>query len=120
MELDLKYVPFDATRYDVIRALEKALHGPDLFDPNDVARWPRGRPPNFQVKLEPSVAGGVGNNGKGTLTLHSRKFGERFLRWLREEGNSVKVLGKKLYIKSNTNRVLEPLKDMLDKSIYVG
>ena len=120
MELNLNYVHFDATQYQVIKAFEGVLHGPDLFDPNDTTRWPRGRPPNFQVRLNKSIAGGVGNDGTGTLTLHSRAFGERLRKWLREEGHNVKVLGQRIRISHSKRGVPDHIREMLDKSIYVG
>lgn len=120
MELSLSRVHFDASKYQVIKAFEKVLHGPDLFDPNDITQWQRGRPPNFVVELNESEAGGVGNNGTGKLTLHSRKFGDRFRRWLREDGNCVKVLRKKIYVSHSQRGVTDNFRDMLEKSIYVG
>lgn len=120
MELELKNVHDKATRYDVIRAFEKVLHGPDLFDPNDTIKWPRGRPPNFEVSLNVNEAGGVGHNGTGFLTLPSKSFGERFLRWLHEEGHSVRVEKQKIRIYRSKGRVRDFVKEQLSKTIYVG
>lgn len=120
MELELRHVDYDASIYQVIKAFEEVLHGPDLFDPNDKMQWPKGRPPNFRVELNKSEAGGVGHNGTGRLTLHSRRFGARFQHWLSEDGNCVKVLGKKIYIPRRSKGVSDSFRDMLEKSIYVG
>jgi hypothetical protein len=61
MELDIKFVPVDATKYEVTRAIATVLHNefPKLTDPENPLRKL-----NFQVTLEEGC-GGLRNNGKG-------------------------------------------------------
>ncbi|KAH9952081.1 RdRP-domain-containing protein [Amylocystis lapponica] len=86
MELELADIPFEATVWDVKRALGEVLHSDEFFNPTD----PKDRPLNFQVKLNPG-RGGVQNNGHGTLVLPNRKTSDKFMRWLHEDDHSVRV-----------------------------
>jgi len=77
MELELKYVDLDADIYDVRKAVEEVLHGPDLYDPNHKDN--KGRKPNFMVLMNKSPAGRI-HDGKATLRLPA-KLGSRLFRW---------------------------------------
>jgi len=93
MNLNIHYLPRDVNRWDVIRALASILHSdefaPRQRDPNKVDR-----PVNFLVKVNDSKAGGVGNDGTGTLALPTESLGNRFLLWIKEK--PLKIQGKKI------------------------
>ncbi|KAA1469185.1 RdRP-domain-containing protein [Dentipellis sp. KUC8613] len=120
MEFELRYVDRDASKYHVVKAIETVLHGPDLFDPADPKT--KGRVPNFEVKLEPRPAGGVGNNGTGRLVVPSQSLGERLLRWLRDnpEKHAIRVLGRRIKIVPTRRKVPNGLRQTLEKALYVG
>ncbi|KAI9449719.1 RdRP-domain-containing protein [Lactarius psammicola] len=80
MEIELKRISYDADVYDVRKAVELVLHGPDLYDPNDKEN--KGRKPNFQVVMGESPAGRL-HNGTAILRVPG-KLGSRLLRWKRE------------------------------------
>lgn len=118
MEFFLIKVPFNASNFQVTKAFEDVLHGPDLFDPKDKT-WFKGRPPNFRVFLNPRTAGGVGHSGTGKLTVHSEAFGKSCQRWFRTEGNEVRVNGSNKKISISWGRATKP-DPILAKAIYVG
>ncbi|VDB94968.1 unnamed protein product [Peniophora sp. CBMAI 1063] len=120
MELALKYIDFEATKYDVQKAIEAVLHGPDLYDPEDPNN--KGRVPNFSVVLKESHVGRL-HAGEGTLGLPSRRLGERFLDWLhdpahRKEG--IRVCGRKLYISKSQTRMSEEHQQILENAVYIA
>lgn len=120
MELALKYIDFEATKYDVQKAIEAVLHGPDLYDPEDPAN--KGRVPNFSVKLHESTAGRL-HNGEGTLGLPTRRLGERFLDWLRDpkhRKDGIRVCGRKLYISRSQTRMTDEHQQHLEHAIYIA
>jgi RNA-dependent RNA polymerase len=117
MEFDIKAIDFDADVYDVRKALELVLHGPDLYDPNN----PRynGRKPNFEVVLHESPAGRI-HNGTGILRV-TNFVGNNLHRWFRDSnGNRILVKGRALRL-FRTSRPVSPLvKQQLEKALYVG
>jgi RNA-dependent RNA polymerase len=117
MELDLKYVSFEADVYDVRKAVALVLHGPDLYDPNDKAN--KGRVPNFEVVMGKSPAGRH-HNGVAILRV-TKEVGIRLLRWQREsETNRIVVHGKALRTFNNHRDITTPgVKDTLEKALYV-
>ena len=120
MELELKGIDFNATHYQVAKAFETVLHGRDFYDPDDPQT--NGRPPNFRVKLNPSIAGGVGNNGTGILTLPTSRLGDRFLTWLKEvprNEHEIRVLGKKISAFRRRRGIPKEIKETLEKTLYV-
>ncbi|KAI0318922.1 RdRP-domain-containing protein [Amylostereum chailletii] len=116
MEIDIKYVDFNATKFQVQRAIQEVLHGPDLFDPDDPKT--KGRVHNFMVTLNNSPAGGS-HNGTGILTL-SKRVGENFLAWVRDHKTGIRVLGTKLRFFRSHRKVPLETKQILDNALYIG
>ena len=59
MEFELKWIHVDADIYDVRKAVQEVIHGPELYDPNNKDN--KGRKPNFEVVLGTSPAGRIHN-----------------------------------------------------------
>jgi RNA-dependent RNA polymerase len=116
MELDLKYVSFEADVYDVRKAVELVLHGPDLYDPNDKSN--KGRVPNFMIEMGKSPAGRH-HNGIAILRV-TKELGMRLLRWYRGSDNNIVVHGKPLLLFNNHRDITIPgVKETLEKALYV-
>ncbi|CCM00004.1 uncharacterized protein FIBRA_02029 [Fibroporia radiculosa] len=114
MEVELADVSFTANEWDVKRAIGKVLHSDNFFNPTD----PKDRPANFKITLNPGH-GGVQNNGTGTMTLGSRKIGDKFLRWLRGDGNSVLLHDRKIRFFRGKHKPPLALTQILDKAPYL-
>lgn len=117
MEFDIKAIDFDADVYDVRKALELVVHGPDVYDPNN-PRY-KGRKPNFEVALGESPAGRI-HNGTGTLRV-TNFVGNKLHRWIKDSNeNKIFVKGRSLRL-FRTSRPVSPLvKQQLEKALYVG
>ena len=117
MEFDIKAIDFDADVYDVRKALELVLHGPDLYDPNDPRN--KGRKPNFEVVLHESPAGRI-HDGTGILRV-TNFVGNNLHKWIKDSnGNKILVKGRALRL-FRTSRPVSPLvKQQLEKALYVG
>jgi RNA-dependent RNA polymerase len=116
MELELKYVDVDADIYDVRKAVEKVLHGPDLYDPNHPDN--KGRKPNFMVLMDKSPAGRI-HNGKAILRLPS-KLGSRLFRWYNDsDKHRIVVHGRTLRIYKTYERVSRDVEQVLEKAFYI-
>ena len=116
MDLAIKYLPGGVNEWDVTRVIAGVLHSDEFAlrreDPNAVDR-----PINFRVKLNPSPAGGVGNDGSGKLTLPTVDAANKFLNWVR--GSPIKIEGKRVKF----FRYGIPERDLaltLDKTPYVN
>jgi RNA-dependent RNA polymerase len=117
MEFDIKSIDFDADGYDVRKALELVLHGPDLYDPND-PRY-KGRKPNFEVALNESPAGRI-HNGTGVLRVMNF-VGTNLHRWLKDSNqNRIHVKGRALRLFRTSRAVSLLVKQQLEKALYVG
>ncbi|KAL6305270.1 RdRP-domain-containing protein [Sparassis latifolia] len=114
MELELADVAFDANVWDVKRAIGEVLHGEEFFNPSD----PKDRPVNFKVTLNPGRHG-INNNGSGLLVLPSRKIGDKFLRWLHGQGNTVHIKDHKLRFFKSRNKPAYGIAHVLDKTPYL-
>lgn len=68
MDFDIANVDFEASEYEVTKAIAAVLHTDDVFLPREA----EGRLLNFKVKLNPQNVG-VRNDGTGILTLPSHK-----------------------------------------------
>ncbi|KAI9446026.1 RdRP-domain-containing protein [Lactarius indigo] len=116
MDINLKRISFDADQYDVRKAVELVLHGPDLYDPNDKEN--KGRKPNFLVEMGESPAGRI-HNGTAILRV-SAKLGLRLLRWNREsDDHNIVVCGKPLRIFNAYQKAPYDVKQTLEKALYI-
>ncbi|KAF9526951.1 RNA dependent RNA polymerase-domain-containing protein [Crepidotus variabilis] len=88
LEISIKYVPQMANEWEVTRKIAAVLHSPDF------APVIEGRLINFRVKLHPSDAGGVRNNGTGSLVIPKEPIGQKFLKYVRAD--PIKIDGKNL------------------------
>ena len=117
MELELKWIHADADIYDVRKAVQDVLHGPELYDPNNKEN--KGRKPNFEVVMGISPAGRI-HNGRAFLRLPGN-LGQKFFRWYREsEEHRIVVKGRpvqKLY--RSDNDVPPDVKQVLEKALYI-
>ncbi|KAF4614826.1 hypothetical protein D9613_002724 [Agrocybe pediades] len=111
MDIKLVYVPQDANRWTVTRAIAQVLHAEDF------APISEGRKINFLVRLQPSPSGGIRNNGTGLLTLPSDTVGRNFLR--RVQNEPIKILGKKIKFYQQKTLPPEHLVITLRKTRYV-
>jgi RNA-dependent RNA polymerase len=120
MEFEILRIDYGATKFQVQKAIELVLHGPDLYDPTD-PRY-KGRVPNFVVFLNASKVGGD-HDGTGVLTLPSRRLGERFATWLYDpahKATGIRVAGRKLWFKRMHRIVLEEKRKLLESALYIG
>jgi RNA-dependent RNA polymerase len=115
MEFDIKAIDFGADVYDVRKAVELVLHGPDLYDPNDPKN--KGRKPNFEVILGESPAGGI-HDGTGILRV-SNIVGNRLHRWIMDK-NKILAKGRALRLFRTSRKVSPLVKQQLEKALYVG
>lgn len=117
MEFDIKSIDFDADVYDVRKAVELILHGPDLYDPNDPKH--KGRKPNFEVILNESPAGRI-HDGTGILRV-TDIVGNRLHKWIMDSNKNKIVLKRRALRIFRTSRKVSPLeKQQLEKALYVG
>ncbi|KAI0636634.1 RdRP-domain-containing protein [Trametes polyzona] len=114
MEIELADVAYDASVWDVKRTFGAILHSDDFhnLDP----KTPRAV--NFKVTLNPG-AGGVQNNGSGSLILPSRKIGDRLLRRVYEEGKHIVINGRKLRLFRSKRPPGRGLRETLEKTPYL-
>jgi len=116
MELELTCIDHDADVYDVRKAVEAVLHGPDLYDPNDKDN--KGRKPNFQIEMGKSPAGRI-HNRKAALRLPS-KLGDRLFKWYREsDEHRIVVKECPLRLFRSYNIVPLDVKQVLEKALYI-
>ncbi|KAH9989051.1 RNA dependent RNA polymerase-domain-containing protein [Russula compacta] len=117
MEIDIKAIDIGADIYDVRKAVELVLHGPDLYDPNDPKH--KGRKPNFEVILNESPAGRI-HNGTGILRVPIT-VGNRLFQWIGgSDKNKIVINGRALRLYRTSRKVLPAEKQKLDKVLYVG
>lgn len=88
MDIALRYVHQDENDWSVTRAIAKILHAGESDEERKI---------NFRVQLDPNVAGGVGHNGQGRLTVPSVAIGNKFLSDVRAE--PIKFSGKKVHFR---------------------
>lgn len=116
MEIELKNVDFDANIYDIYEAMERVIHGPKLYDPND--RKNRGRKPRFEIVLGVSPAGRI-HNGTATLLVPVR-VGKRLLRWYWDSPeNEIIVKDRALLLFDAFSEVSPEVVYRLEKALYV-
>jgi RNA-dependent RNA polymerase len=116
MDLGIKYLPGSVNEWDVTRVIALVVHS-DEFAPRRQDPHAVDRPMNFRVQLNLSKAGGVGNDGTGTLTLPTVEAANKFLKWVNE--SPIKIAGKKVkFFRSRSARPYVAL--TLDKTPYVN
>lgn len=116
MELELTRIDHGADIYDIRKAIQEVLHGPEFYDPND--RENKGRKPNFQVILRKSPSGRM-HDGKAALRLPAQ-LGSKFFRWYREsDQHRIVINGCALRLFKTENRVPSDVKQVLEKALYV-
>ena len=116
MELELTRIDFDADVYDVRKAVQEVLHGPEFYDPNNKEN--KGRKPNFEVVMGTSPAG-RSHNGKAALRLPGG-LGQKLFGWYREsEEHRIVVKGRPLRLFKTDNRVPHDVKQVLEKALYI-
>jgi RNA-dependent RNA polymerase len=116
MEFELTDIDFDADIYDVRKAVQEVLHGPDFFDPNDKDN--KGRKPNFEVVMGRSLAGRI-HNGRAALRLLTT-LGTRLFTWYKEsEGHRIVVKGHPLRLFKSYTPVPPDVKLVLEKALYI-
>ncbi|KAF5386830.1 hypothetical protein D9615_001534 [Tricholomella constricta] len=93
MDLKIVYLPYDVNEWTVTRKVATILHSEE-FAPRRRDENAVDRPINFRVKLNPSKAGGVGNDGSGFLTLPTNEIGFKFLNWVKD--SPLRIEGKKI------------------------
>ena len=115
MEFELTSIDFGADVYDVRKAIEQVLHGPDLYDPNHPDN--KGRKPNFQVEMGKSP--GLVHNGKAALRLPT-KLGSKLFIWYQEsEEHRISVKGRPLPLIKTNKSVPPHVKQVLEKALYI-
>lgn len=116
MELELTRIDPDADEYDVRKAVQEVLHGPELYDPNNKEN--KGRKPNFEVVMGISPAG-RSHNRKAALRLPGR-LGQKLFGWYMEsEEHRIMVKGHPLRIYKSYNTVPPDVKQVLEKALYI-
>jgi RNA-dependent RNA polymerase len=116
MELELKWIHADADIYEVRKAVQDVLHGPELYDPNNKEN--KGRKPNFEVVMGISPAG-RSHNGTAALRLPVR-LGQKLFRWYRDsEEHRIVVKGRPLKLFRSDNHVPADVKQVLEKALYI-
>ena len=115
MEFDIKNVDFKADEWEVTAAIAgQVLHVcPGLF-----VTGPKERLPNFKVKLNKRAAGGVQNDGTGTLTM-TKSEGRKFQRFNEKDQIFIKLGRKRLKFFPTRNSVEIPLILELEKAPFV-
>ena len=116
MEIELKNIDFDANIYDIYEAMERVLHGPKFYDPND--RKNRGRKLRFEVVFGVSPAGRI-HNGTATL-LVPVWVGKRLVRWYWDSPeNEIVVKDRALLLFNAFGEVPPEVVYRLEKALYV-
>jgi RNA-dependent RNA polymerase len=136
MEIQLKRISHDADKFDVRKAVELVLHGPDLYDPNDKEN--KGRKPNFEIVMGESYARRL-HDGTAILRVGT-KLGRRLLQWnyelakqndkrndkqnekpdeKQDKKQGILVCGEPLRLFNAHNRVPFDVKQTLEKARYI-
>lgn len=118
MEFVVSKIDFNATKLQVQKAIERVLHGPDLYDENDPKN--KGRKPNFIVELHESKIGCL-HNGSAFLGVPSW-VGKRLSDWLRDPANKktgIRVLERKLFFQPSPRRISPQRRQILENALYI-
>jgi len=116
MEFELKWIHVDADIYDVRKAVQEVIHGPELYDPNNKEN--KGRKPNFEVVLGTSPAGRI-HNGTAALRLPGW-LGQKLFKWYKDsEKHRITVKGRALRLFRTDNQVPPDVRQVLEKALYI-
>ncbi|KAI8989763.1 RdRP-domain-containing protein [Trametes punicea] len=115
MEIELADVAYDASVWDVKRTFGSILHGEDFYNASDPKTL---RPINFRVILNPG-AGGVQNNGTGSLILPNRKIGDKLMKRVYEENKAIVINGRKIRLFRSKKLPGRGLRETLEKTPYL-
>ncbi|KAG6878981.1 hypothetical protein C0992_006116 [Termitomyces sp. T32_za158] len=116
MDVRILNVPRDVNEWTVTRSIATVVHRPE-FTPRRRNEHVVARPINFKIKLNPSKAGGVGNDGSGTLTLPTWEIGLKFLKWVEDE--PLRIEGKRVKFRQSGGARLYDAAT-LDKTPYTS
>jgi RNA-dependent RNA polymerase len=117
MDFEIRYLPEDVNEWDVTRAIASIVHS-DEFAPRRQDPYAVDRAINFRVKLNPSKAGGVRNDGSGRLTLPTADAGNKLAKWLKL--SPLKIKGKKLKLIRLGHPKESGLAVTLDKTPFIN
>ena len=116
MEIQLKRISHDANEYDVRKAVELVLHGPEFYDKNDEEF--KGRKPNFLVEMGKEHNCGV-HDGTAILRV-TRTLGRRLLQWNYDsKDKSIVVCGRPLLLFNNHQDVKPDVRQTLERARYI-
>ncbi|KAJ7256500.1 RNA dependent RNA polymerase-domain-containing protein [Mycena haematopus] len=123
----MNFLPTTADQFDVTLAIAQVLHSEDFrafakdvaepvfqSDSSSTRRWLL----NFKVDLNQSTVGITRNDGTGFITLPSGEVRTKFLAWVKNKKNPIKVLGKKISLRPHGN-LWERDAIVLSKTPYV-
>ncbi|KAG6851310.1 hypothetical protein H0H93_011746, partial [Arthromyces matolae] len=116
MNVQVVYLPREANDWTVMRSIASVVHSKEFAPRVDDDKTVH-RPINFKVKLNPSKAGGVGNDGSGTVTFPTHEAGSKFLRWIKD--TPLKIQGKKVKFFRGGNPHVH-VAATLDKTPYIN
>lgn len=116
MEIELKYIPYEASQWDVKRAIGGVLHSDDFFNASD----PNARPINFEVTLNKHKTVEARNDGTGSLILPDRKVGNKLIRQVRDGTQKIRVNGRKIYMNISQRKPDHRIKERLEKTLYLN
>ena len=138
MEIELANIARDATVWDVKRRIGSILHSDYFYNATDskdrpacvtraiivlrvVTNW-CGPDRNFKVELNVGP-NGIVSNGTGTLTLGSRRLGDKFFKWLihspGDHDEEITLNGRKLRFFKGKNKPTRNLTQILEKAPYL-
>ncbi|GJE87096.1 RdRP-domain-containing protein [Phanerochaete sordida] len=116
MEIELKYIPYEASQWDVKRAIGGVLHSDDFFNASD----PTARLINFEVILNKHRTVEARNDGTGVLILPDRKVGQTLLRFIRAGTHRVRVGNRKVHMSMSQRKPDHRIKERLEKTLYLN
>ncbi|KAL0955882.1 hypothetical protein HGRIS_002080 [Hohenbuehelia grisea] len=114
MDVAIQQIPRTASEWDVARAIAAVLHS-DEFKRGEA----NGRDLNFKVKLNPSVIGGVRNDGSGRVTIPNSDVVQRFLTWVKDTPIRLDKQKLKFYV-PKSSRPPPWLVSQLDRTYFTN
>ncbi|KAF9469267.1 RNA dependent RNA polymerase-domain-containing protein [Collybia nuda] len=117
MDFGIVYLPSGVDEWTVTRCIADVLHSDEFAPRRHQKQGVVDRPVNFRVKLNPSKAGGIGNDGTGTLTLPTTEVANHFLKWVKQ--TPIKIEGKKVKFFRH-GPAYKALALTLDKTPYIN